>query len=586
MKIIFRVIRKFRSLLSKHQKKRVIELSMLMVISGLLETFSVSLMLPFMSAAMNPNDLIEKWYVKYICGLLGIESTRIFMVLFAVILALIYIIKNAYLLIEYNIQYKFVYRNMFSVQRQLLERVINKPYEYFLDLNSADIIRLINSDVINTFSLLLTVLSFITESIVSLMLIFTIFIITPVETILIASILLGMVFLINMIIKPRLYKAGIDSQTAYSGMNKWLLQSVHGIKELKVMGTEDFFREKFSENGEVYIKSLRISQILTLAPRFIIEASSVGAVFLVVAFLIYNGKEIKSIIPMLTAIALAAVRLLPSMNRISGALASISYAEPMLDKVLSYWDSNEFIERYHDRSVAKDIYRTGKIVFNDKIVVSNVNYRYKGSNIDVLDDAVLEIKKGKSVGIVGASGAGKTTLVDVVLGLLIPTKGCVMVDGYDIFTDIRQWHTLIGYIPQSIFLLDATIRDNVAFGIPKEDVSDEKIWRALQEACLEEFVEKLPKKLDTEIGERGVKLSGGQRQRIGIARALYSEPSVLILDEATSALDNDTEASIMESINNLHGRKTIIIIAHRLTTIERCDEVYCVSDGHIQKRDG
>lgn len=584
---LVRVIKKFKIILSAHQKTRVIELTILMIIGGLMEICSVSLILPFMDAALNPDRIMEKPYVKWVCSILGIHSPRDFLVVVAIVLAAVYILKNIYLLIEYNIQYRFVYGNMFEIQRKLLDSFIHRPYEYFLKVNSGEIIRIISNDTTITFNLLLTVLLLFSEAVVSVMLIVAVFVMAPVITVVMAGILFGLLLLINWRIKPILKNAGIENQTAGAGMNKWLLQSIQGIKELKVSMEEDFFQKNYDKYGQQYVKSLRRSQILGITPRFIIEAASMAAMFLIAAALLYGGEDLTKIIPVISAVAMAAVRLMPSVNRMSASLATISYGEPMLDKLI---ENLKDISGRKDVSLMMDLRQeTGSkkegvhLSCEKELDFHEITYHYPDSAKEVLQNASMTISIGESAGIVGESGAGKTTAVDIVLGLLRPQKGQVLVDGYDIADDMEGWLSQVGYIPQMIFMLDDTIRENVAFGMPKAEFTDDDIWHALEEASLAEFVKQFPNGLDTEIGERGVRLSGGQRQRIGIARALFRNPKVLIFDEATSALDNNTEAAIMESIHELHGKKTMIIIAHRLTTIEGCDHIFRVEEGKIKR---
>lgn len=313
-------------------------------------------------------------------------------------------------------------------------------------------------------------------------------------------------------------------------------------------------------------------------PRLLIEMISVCSVLTMIVIMILQGKAIETLIPTLGAFALAAVKLLPSANRIVVALNDIAYKEPALNKLL---ENLELLECNvpEEGSLLKPSEQKCKV--EHQIELKGITYSYPNSDKIVLQNADMMIPVGKSVGIMGTSGAGKTTAVDILLGLLQPQKGQVLVDGVDIQKNYAGWLSHIGYIPQMIFLLDDTIRANVAFGIPEEEIDDQKVRRALEEAQLGEFVRDLPQGLNTQIGERGVRLSGGQRQRIGIARALYPDPNVLIFDEATSALDNETEAALMESINSLHGRKTMVIIAHRLQTIQGCDLVYRIEDGKI-----
>lgn len=538
-----------------------------------------------MSAVLNPEEVMGKWYVQSVCNMFGIESASTFLIFLSIVLAVIYILKNIYLLFEYDLQYRFTYGNMLVMQRRLLHNFIHRPYEYFLKVNSGEMIRIVNTDTADSFYMLTVLLEIFTETIVAIMLLIGIFVITPTITMGMAAVLLIMLFVIMRTIKPILYKVGLENQASAAGMNKWLLQAIQGIKELKIMNKEKFFQENFETYGSTYVNSLQKNQILLIVPKFFIEAISMSTMFIIVALLIYNGSSLETIVPMLTAVAMAAMRLLPSINRISNSMGAINYREPKLDKLMEYLAEIEDRNELHpadDKERSHEVRSREEKPFEENIKLEQVSYHYPDSDVNILEAADLKIKKGQSVGIVGPSGAGKTTMIDILLGLLKPGGGRVMVDGIDIEKDITNWHEQIGYIPQTIFMLDDTIRANVAFGIEKKDILDENVWESLEEASLADFVRSLPEGLDTEIGERGVRLSGGQRQRLGIARALYYKPDVLIFDEATSALDRETEAAVMESINKLHGQKTMIIIAHRLSTIEKCDHIYKVENGKIE----
>ena len=580
-------MKKFGGILSKHQKLRIVELVILMIIGGVMETFSVALIMPFMNVVMEPEKTMENSLVQFVCEALGIDSPRGFLVLLAIVLAVLFLLKNVFLLFEYNFQYRFVYGNMFMMQERLLSNLIHRPYEYFLKINSGEVIRIVNTDTPNTFILLTTLLQMFTEIVVSGMMIIAVFIIAPMITLAMAVILLLMLVLITLFMKPIQQKAGKETQASSAGMNKWLLQSVQGIKELKVTARENYFENKFNHYGSRYVNALRRNQVFSVVPRFIIEAVSMCAMFGIVAVLIWQGTDLEAIIPILTAVAMAAMRLLPSINRISQSMASVSYNEPMLDKLIENLKdiSGEKNVSLGMELEAEKVTSSGMITrFEQDIRLSGITYRYPEAEKPVLTSTGMVIAKGQSAGIIGSSGAGKTTAVDVLLGFLEPEEGQVLLDGIDIREDMPGFLKQVGYIPQSIFMLDGTVRENVAFG--EEEVSDDEVWRALQEASLFDFVKGLPEGVDTEIGERGVRLSGGQRQRIGIARALYRNPAILVFDEATSALDNETEKSIMESINHLKGQKTMIIIAHRLTTIENCDVVFRVEEGEIRKERG
>lgn len=578
--LIFRVCKKIRCVLSEQQKHKIILLAILMVIGGLLETFSVSLIIPFMDAVMEPERIMSIEKIRMLCDLLNIKDARSFLMIFSFALAMIFVLKNVFLIFQMNIQYKFVFDNMFAMQERLLDNFIHRPYEFFLKINSAEIMRVIQADTSSTFELLIVLLMLFSETIVSLMLVGAVFVIAPYVTLMVAGVLLVLVFVINVILNPIFRRAGKATQESTTGMNKWLLQSIQGIKEIKVTGKEKFFQDNYSKYGNRYINAVRKNRILALTPKFLIEATMMSAMFVIIGIMIMSGSDFTKMIPLLSAVAMAAVRLLPSVNRITNSISEIAYEEPMLDKLI---ENLVDIDSKYIASVKKYEKKLEIHSLKDSILFNNITYIYPDSFEPVLDDAFFEIRSGESVGIIGASGAGKTTAVDIIMGLLKPQSGQVCIDGINVCDDLHGWVSQIGYIPQMIFMLDDSIRVNVAFGVDEKDISDEEVWRALREASLDAFVKNLPEGLDTRIGERGVRLSGGQRQRIGIARALYLDPKVLILDEATSALDNETESAIMESINSLQGKKTMIIIAHRLSTIENCDHVYKVEQKCIIK---
>lgn len=598
---MIRIIKKFAIILNKQQKVRVIIIGIMMVIGAFLETLGVGLILPLVSAITTPNIIETNKYAKMVCEVFDLHATRTFIIVVIAALIFVYIFKNLYLFFEYYVQYRFICNNRFAVQYRLMEVYLHRPYEYFLNAESGEIVRVVTSDTQNTFNLLSTVLSFFTEAVVSTALIITIIVADPFMAFLLAAVLGGMMLLIGRLIKPVLKRAGVKYQQNSAKTNKWLLQAISGIKEVKVAEKEEYFLEQFSKYGKRAIDSEKKNSVLGTVPRLAIEAFGISAMLAVIAILMWKGREVDTMWPQLSAFAMAAVRLMPSVNRMSAALNSMSYQEPALDKMLEHlsvaqrWEqesetatnnmvsATDAVNQPVAAAMVLDDRSAGDMALEDRIELSDITYSYPNAEHPVLEHANMVIPIGKSVGIVGASGSGKTTAIDILLGLLPPQAGQVLVDGVDIREDYDGWLEHLGYIPQMIFMLDDTIRANVAFGVPAKNVDDTQVWKALEEAQLKEFVQSLPDGLDTTIGERGVRLSGGQRQRIGIARALYTDPELLIFDEATSALDNETEAAIMESINALHGRKTLVIIAHRLTTIEECDMVYRVENGKIVK---
>lgn len=602
---MFSVLKKFNILLEKGQKKRIAVLIVLMVIGAFLETLGVTLMVPMMTAIMQPDIIETNEMVAWVCGILDLHSHTTFVIVCIAALIVVFIIKDLFLIGEYYVQTRFISNNRFKTQVMLLEAFINRPYEYFLNADSGEILRVIGGDTGTTYALLTTLLGFFTEGIVSIALVVTIFVVDPIMSLIVAVTMGLTILVIAKVIRPTLKKNGLKNQKHSALTSKWLIQAINGIKETKIAQKEQFFQDRYNYSGNELIKIEKYNGVMSQAPRLLIEMVSVCSMLGAIAIMILNGRSIESLMPSLGAFAMAAVKLMPSANRIMGAITAISFQTPALDKMIENLrevkdlnlgngvaDGNlrkntknavktTNVGNGQSNSEARTTDNSTHLTFNTSIQMSNITYRYPNAHTNVLEGANLTVPIGKSVGIVGTSGAGKTTAVDIILGLLDPQEGQVLVDGVDVRENYHEWLNHIGYIPQAIFMLDDTIRANVAFGFDKDDIDDGQVWHALEEAQLADYVRSLPDGINTSIGERGVRVSGGQRQRIGIARALYTNPDILFFDEATSALDNETEAAIMESINSLHGKKTMFIIAHRLQTIEQCDMVFRVQDGHI-----
>jgi len=584
---MIRIVKKFSGIMTHEQKVRVVILAALMVVGAILEMGGVSLVFPLMTAVMD-KDFLDTWYMQIVCDAFHIQTGGEAMILILSALIFIYIVKNAFLFFEYYLQYRFVCNNRFRVQRQLLQVYMYRPYEFYLNATTAEIMRIINTDVVNAFNLLTTVLNFFTEIIVSAALIIIIFVIDPVMAAMIGLVLGFIMLLIFKAVKPVLRRASQRFMKNTSLSNKWLLQSLNGMKDVKVSHKEEYFIEEYAVYGKKAIDAEKINSVVTMLPRLLIEAVSVSAVLAVLIVLLKIGKSIDELMPQLTAFAFAAVRLLPSTTRISGAVNAAAFQEPMLDNLIKNLNAAKAYEQQKqeeetaEENKRREAEKSGrKLTYEKQFELSHISFAYPNADKKVLDDAQMRIPVGASVGIIGTSGSGKTTAVDLLLGLLKPQSGKVLTDGQDIREDYYGWLSHLSYIPQTIYMLDDTICANIAFGVQKEQIDHARVQKAVEEAQLKAFIDSLPEGLETKIGERGVRLSGGQRQRIGIARALYTDPELVIFDEATSALDNETEAAIMESINSLHGRKTLVIIAHRLTTIEECDYIFRVENGQI-----
>lgn len=573
---MIRVFKKFFKLLNKHQKNRVIILFFMMLIGACFEVLGVSMMLPLVTAVMNPDIITENELCAWVCGLFGITDHVDFVIFCIAALVIIFIVKAVYLTFEYSIQYRFVYNNRFMTQTRLLSTYLNRSYEYFLSAQSGEIIRIVQTDAGNVFDMLTVILGFATEAVVASAVVITIFVINPFMTVFVALSLFFVMLLVSKGLRPLLRREGENFQKTYAATNKWLLQSISGIKEVKVTQTENFFLDNFVKYGRKMVTAARWNSTLQNVPRNLIELVSVCSMMVVLGIMIATGHDMDSLIPSLSAFVMAAVKLLPSANRMLASVTQMTFYEPALDSMLE----NLGVLSEKTASAGEE---TKPLPLKKEICLSDISYTYPGGERKIFDHADLVIPVGSSIGIVGASGAGKTTAVDILLGLLKPQEGQVLADGVDVTENMQGWLSHIGYIPQMIFMLDDTIRENIVFGHAEDSYTDAMVWAALEEAQLADFVRTLPEELDTTIGERGVRLSGGQRQRIGIARALFTNPDVLIFDEATSALDNDTEEAIMQSINALHGKKTMIIIAHRLSTIEGCDAVYRAENGKIME---
>ncbi|WP_029323193.1 ABC transporter ATP-binding protein [Butyrivibrio sp. AE3004] len=573
-----KIYQKMMLLLDGRQKRQMVLIVIMMLVGGLFETLGIAMIFPVMKIVMDPDAVSESPKYSAVYNLLGCSSITQFAAIIMISMVLIFLVKNIFLFFINVVQLRFVYTNQFATSRRMMINFMQRPYEYYLNADTSVIQRNITSDVNNMYGLILSCLQLISEMIVFACLVVMLLTVDAKMTLSIASLLVAVLLIIKYIIKPVMAKAGQDNQDYYSGLFKWIEESVTGIKEIKIANKENYFINGYADCGAGYVNAVQKYNLYNSTPRLLIETISVAGMIGYMLIVMMSGQSVKDLVPLFTVLGAAATRLLPSANRINNYLTSIAYFEPFFMNV-----SDNLQQEINDGSVSykaedyKIMKEVEKLPVHKSIELKNITYRYPNSAAYVLKNADMTIPVGKSIGIVGTSGAGKTTIVDIMLGLLQIETGEILADGVEIREHYPEWLKNIGYIPQTIFMLDSTIRKNVAFGVSDDDIDDNKVWAALKEAQLDEYVRSLPEGLDTTIGERGIRLSGGQRQRIGIARALFEDPEVLVLDEATSALDNETEAAIMDSINRLHGKKTLIIIAHRLQTIEKCDMVYRVN---------
>ena len=572
------ILKKLNVLLDKKQKRTMGGLMVLMIIGAALQTAGVGMLVQVVTVVMDPAAPEKSSLVGWVYDSLGFQDYGSFSVAVMAALILVFAVKNLFLFIQQKLTFAFVYANQFRTSERMMCNYLRRGYEYYLSADTAVVQRNITSDVNNMYALILALLQLMSDGVVSLFIVCYCLSKSGMMTILLAVVLVALMAVIKKVLKPIMYKAGKDNQDYYSGLFTWISQTVQGIKEVKVAGKEQYFVREYHKCGKGYVDAVQKYSLYNNIPKLLIETACVAVMMGYMIFLTLAGRSTGDMLEILSILAAAAFVLLPCVNRINNQINSMAYFEPFFMGVSDNLQDEITGEKVDMSFAAED---EEKLPVRECIELKGITYAYPNTDKLIFDHADMTIPIGSSVGIVGTSGAGKSTIVDILLGLLEVREGSIHADGVDVRTNYRRWLKNIGYIPQMIFMLDDTIRKNVAFGVPEDKIDEERLWEVLKEAQLDEFVKSLPEGVDTGIGERGIRLSGGQRQRIGIARALYHDPEVLVLDEATSALDNDTEKAIMEAINRLHGRKTLIIIAHRLQTIEQCDMVYRVEDGRI-----
>ena len=575
MKAIKEILIKLRTIYNKKQQISFVFLFLLIVISGFLELIGISLILPFINVVINPEIIMTNKYLFFVYNLFHINDTTNFLIFLAFVLIFVYIFKNLYMLIVYYFQYKILYNAQKDISLQLIKFYINQPYSYHLSINTSEMVRIVTNDSTRCSDFLSNTFFLLSEFIVLLLVTGFLFYINKIVTIILVILFIFIFFSIFGVLKPRLKIFAKNNQKYHSGMIKWIQQSLGAIKDIKILQKEQFFINKYYDSSIRFCSAQKHYRFLEQFPRLLIESFVVSVILCVIIYLLYRGIDASTIIIQMAVFAMAAFRLMPSMNRMQVALNALMYFMPSMNVV--YRDlKNTRTAGYLKQEENK------KISIGEDIYINNISYKYPNTEKYIFKDISFVIKKGKSIGFEGQTGAGKTTIIDVILGLLDPTEGSITVGDVDIHKNKNNWFSKIGYVPQFIYLTDDTIKNNILF-YDDENIDEDRLNTVTEQAQLKEFIDSLPDGLNTIVGERGIRLSGGQRQRIGIARALYKKPEILVLDEATSALDNDTEKAVMQAIEHLYGKITMLVIAHRLTTIEKCDEIYKIDKGTIIK---
>jgi len=567
--------KKYNLLISKAQYKNLYVVLFLMLIGMFFEMGGIGILLPILGIITNDNFFIENPSLNDIFHLLGSPSHE--NIVFGVLICLIifYFVKSIYLAFLSWKQSLFISNLSAELANNLFSGYLKQPYTFHLQKNSSLLLSNIQVEV-TQFTLLTQSMIYLTLETSVIIGVLLILFVADFYAALSVVLVLGFASLLFfMITKNYIKKLGTIRQNDAKNMNRHLIQGLGGVKDIKLMGLEKYFSNAFNVNNFSLAKIVSKITTLNLLPRLYLELLAVISLAIILMVKMKDGTSISEIIPTLGVFVAAAFRLIPSAFRILSSVQNIKYTEPVANLLTQ---EMELIR--NNRSIERSI---EKLSFSNNLVLKNVTFSYPNTSTDALTSISLEITKGQSVGFVGISGSGKSTLINVILGLLPPSRGNIFVDDIDVQTHLHEWQNQIGYVPQDIYLTDNSLRENIAFGLTIDKIDEIALLKAVKLAQLEKLISDLPQGLNTHVGERGVRLSGGQKQRIGIARALYNDPEVLILDEATSALDVETEEQVMKSIENLHGQKTVLIIAHRLSTISKCDKFFKMQNGTLDE---
>jgi ATP-binding cassette subfamily C protein len=557
-----------------------------MALGAMFEAVSIGLLVPFVAVLKEPDLVLGIPAAVSLLSFLNIREPQAVVIAIGLGLIGVFVVKSGYLVLLYRWLFHYVFDKQVRLARQLMTGYLSVGYTFHLQRNSAEIIRT-TTETLDRFTtgFLVSLLIVLGEVLVVAALIVLLMLMEPLATcgaIVVLGIPTGLIY---RSIQRRLAVAGRLAQQSVASMIQWTEQAISGIKETLLMGRASFFIDRHGYHARRFADSHRSSMLLSNTPRLVIDTLAVTAMVAIVLIIIARGQSPQSILPVLGMFAVAAIRLMPSVTRIANGLASLRFHQAAAEVLY-----NELRATAADRTGAASAvggrYRRPPLPFDRSILLEHLSYHYPSMPQPAIDDVSLEIPRGHWVGFIGPTGAGKTTLIDLMLGLFVPTSGRILVDSRDLQDDVSGWQRIIGYVPQDVYLMDETIRRNVAFGLPDQEIVDERVWKALRAAQVDGLVRSLPGGLDAMVGERGDRLSGGERQRLGIARALYHDPQVLVVDEGTANLDHETEAAIVRTLAGLRGEKTIIVVAHRLPLVRDCDRVYLLNQGRVLNSGG
>lgn len=590
LRSVIDIWKKYDFILTSSQKKWGIVIFILTLLGAVCETLGVSIILPMVQVMIDPKQVRENAFFEPIISYLHLDSNASLIWAIGLVVVAIYLVKNTFLLFLSYVRIKYSCKVQRELSVEMMESYMSRGYVFFLNMGTGELMRGVTGSISNTYAALFQVFKLLAEALTVVCI--CIYIMFTDIAMALCVILLALICLAFVVLccQKWVKKCGEINYKYSALVNKSLLQTFQGIKEILVMHRQKYFVDSYREN---YVKQQKglIGETVTMeSPTYVIEAVCVCGLVIAVCMKAIDADNAATLVPQLASFAVAAFRILPSLGRISSSFNQFMFCVPGINdtynnfkevrksqnEVITFKIENSFKDSY------SGIHNTAK--FQKKLSIKNITWKYPNTDNNVLENISMEINKGESIAFVGKSGAGKTTLADIILGLLKPQEGTVKIDDSNIEEIPEKRSRIIGFVPQNVNLLDDTVRRNVAFGIKDEEIDDERVWKALEQAQLKDIIEGYEKGLDTKTGERGIRFSGGQRQRFAIARALYCNPEILVLDEATSALDTETETAVMESIEALQGHKTLIIIAHRLTTIKNCDKIYEIVEGKAVER--
>jgi len=549
-------------------------LILLLFVGIVFEAFGLGILVPALSLLLNPDLLETTPYLNSFRSIFINFTTQQFTILFLVIIVILYTLKSAFLGFLTFKQNRFLSNVIAFISNKLFSSYLSQPYSFHLNRNTSELIKNIQVEISHLNSFLNSLIIIIIESTLLITVLFTLIYIEPFGAISIGVFYGTLSVIFYQIIKRKLKSWGDTRLVLDNDISKLVLEGLGGIKDLLILDRSGFYEEQFYNKN--YLKARINSNQGTLSqiPRFFLELISILGLISFIILMIIQNKPIETLISTVGVFVAATFRMIPSLNRIIASIQSLKFYAPSIEVIYNEASSYSILEKSHKKENLK---------LKSNLKLKKINFKYNNHDY-VLKDIFLEIKRGQMIGIVGESGSGKSTLTDLLIGLNNPSSGKIILDDKHDISKFNNRSSLFGYVPQNIFLSDDTIRNNIAFGLKEKDINDNIIDEVIINSQLSSFIESAPNGLETKVGERGLQLSGGQRQRIGIARALYNKPEVLIFDEATSALDSFTESQLMKSILKLKGEITLIMIAHRLTTLKECDVIYEINQGNILKQ--